>query len=62
MFEILQPGCGGIIQDPHSISLDKLRAAFDYILFTGDELYKEQMINEEDNSNLHVPRMDKEEL
>ena len=46
MFDILQPGCHGIIEDPYSISLDKLRTAFDYILSVSDELFKEQAMKE----------------
>ena len=56
MFDILQPGCHGIIEDPYSISLDKLRTAFDYILSVSDELFKEQAMKEmeqeqEDDTN-----------
>ena len=46
MFEILEPGCHGVIKDPYSISFDKLRAAFDYILNVSDELYEEQVLKE----------------
>lgn len=46
MFDILQPGCHGVIEDPYSISLDKLRAAFDYILSVSDELFEEQAMKE----------------
>ena len=56
MFDILQPGCHGVIEDPYSISLDKLRTAFDYILSVSDELFKEQAMKEmeqeqEDDTN-----------
>lgn len=46
MFDILQPGCHGVIEDPYSVSLDKLRAAFDYILSVSDELFEEQAMKE----------------
>jgi hypothetical protein len=46
MFDILQPGCHGVIEDPYSISLDELRAAFDYILSVSDELFEEQAMKE----------------
>ena len=51
MFDILQPGCHGEIEDPHSISLDKLRAAFDYILSVSDELFEEQAMKEMEEQN-----------
>lgn len=54
MFDILQPGCHGVIKDPYSISLDKLRAAFDYILSVSDELFEEQVMKEMEDQVDHT--------
>ena len=51
MFEILQPENHGVIDDPYSIPLDKLRAAFDYILSVSDELFEEQVIKKMDDQD-----------
>ena len=66
MFDILQPGCQGVIEDPYSISLDKLRAAFDYILSVSDELFEEQAMKEmeeqTDYTDEFITTKDRDEL
>ena len=64
MFDILQPGCHGVIEDPHSISLDKLRAAFDYILSVSDKLFEEQAMKDEqaDYTNEFITTKERDEL
>ena len=64
MFDILQPGCHGVIEDPYSISLDKLRAAFDYILSVSDNLFEEQTMKEMEQkyTNEFITTKERDEL